>query len=171
MKKIIVTLLLLPTILFSQGKKLQKADSLFNKQEYIDAIKIYKSCIDNGNQNPVILEKIANAYYNNASYIEANTWYTKLYDKSPKMKGEYHYRYDSGREGDMARIGFSPRKGQTVLYITDGFAGHAELMAELGKYKTGKSCLYIKRLSDVDEAVLEQLCAASLKYMDSKYPE
>ncbi len=93
MKKIIVTLLLLPTILFSQGKKLQKADSLFNKQEYIDAIKIYKSCIDNGNQNPVILEKIANAYYNNASYIEANTWYTKLYDKSPKMKGEYHYRY------------------------------------------------------------------------------
>jgi len=93
MKKIIVTLILLPTILFSQGKKLQKADSLFNKQEYIDAIKIYKSCIDNGNQNPVILEKIANAYYNNASYIEANTWYTKLYDKSPKMKGEYHYRY------------------------------------------------------------------------------
>ena len=93
MKKIIVTLLLLPTILFSQGKKLQKADSLFNKQEYIVAIKIYKSCIDNGNQNPVILEKIANAYYNNASYIEANTWYTKLYDKSPKMKGEYHYRY------------------------------------------------------------------------------
>jgi outer membrane protein OmpA-like peptidoglycan-associated protein len=93
MKKIIVTLLLLPTILFSQEKKLQKADSLFNKQEYIDAIKIYKSCIDNGNQNPVILEKIANAYYNNASYIEANTWYTKLYDKSPKMKGEYHYRY------------------------------------------------------------------------------
>lgn len=93
MKKIIVTLLLLPTILFSQGKKLQKADSLFNKQEYIEAIKIYKSCIDNGNQNPVILEKIANAYYNNASYIEANTWFTKLYDKSPKMKGEYHYRY------------------------------------------------------------------------------
>ncbi len=85
--------------------------------------------------------------------------------------GQYHYKYDSGREGDMARIGFSPRKGQTVLYITDGFAGHADLMAKLGKYKTGKSCLYIKRLSDVDEAVLEQLCAASLKYMDSKYPE
>lgn len=93
MKKIIFTLLLLPTILFSQGKKLQKADSLFNKQEYVDAIKIYKSCIDNGNQNAVVLEKIANAYYFNASYIEANTWYTKLYDKSPKMKGEFHYRY------------------------------------------------------------------------------
>jgi hypothetical protein len=103
---------------------------------------------------------------------------TRLTGHAPKMWGpsiigfgQYHYKYDSGREGDMARIGFSPRKGQTVLYITDGFAGHAELMAELGKYKTGKSCLYIKRLSDVDEAVLEQLCAASLRYMDSKYPE
>lgn len=103
---------------------------------------------------------------------------TRLTGHPPKMWGpsiigfgQYHYKYDSGREGDMARIGFSPRKGQTVLYITDGFAGHAELMAKLGKYKTGKSCLYIKRLSDVDEAVLEQLCVASLNYMGDKYPE
>jgi len=103
---------------------------------------------------------------------------TRLTGHPPKMWGpsiigfgEYHYRYDSGREGDMARIGFSPRKGQTVLYITDGFAGHADLMAKLGKYKTGKSCLYIKRLSDVDAAVLEQLCAQSLSYMGAKYPE
>jgi hypothetical protein len=103
---------------------------------------------------------------------------TRLTGHAPKMWGpsiigfgEYHYKYDSGREGDMARIGFSPRKGQTVLYITDGFAGHADLMAKLGKYKTGKSCLYIKRLSDVDAAVLEQLCAQSLSYMGAKYPE
>lgn len=85
--------------------------------------------------------------------------------------GSYHYKYDSGREGDMCRIGFSPRKGQTVLYLVDGFEGHAELMARLGKHKTGKSCLYIKRLSDVDEAVLEQLCAESLNWMAAKYPE
>lgn len=85
--------------------------------------------------------------------------------------GSYHYKYDSGREGDMCRIGFSPRKGQTVLYLVDGFEGHAELMARLGKHKTGKSCLYIKRLSEVDEAVLEQLCAESLKWMAAKYPE
>ncbi len=84
--------------------------------------------------------------------------------------GEYHYKYDSGREGDICRIGFSPRKGQTVFYIANGFASHADLMAKLGKYKTSKSCLYIKRLSDVDEAVLEQLCVESLKYMDEKYP-
>ncbi len=85
--------------------------------------------------------------------------------------GQYHYQYASGHEGDMARIGFSPRKGNTVLYITDGFSGHAELMTRLGKYKTGKSCLYIKRLADIDEAVLEQLCAGSLAWMAQKYPE
>ena len=84
--------------------------------------------------------------------------------------GSYHYLYESGREGDMCRIGFSPRKGQTVLYLIDGFAGHAELLAQLGKHKTGKACLYIKRLADLDNAVLEQLCSRSLAYMAKKYP-
>lgn len=84
--------------------------------------------------------------------------------------GRYHYKYDSGREGDMCRIGFSPRKGQTVIYLIDGFAGQAGLLARLGKHKTGKSCLYIKRLADVDEAVLEQLCASSLAHLAEKYP-
>jgi Domain of unknown function (DU1801) len=85
--------------------------------------------------------------------------------------GSYHYVYDSGREGDMCRIGFSPRKGQTVLYLVDGFEGHAELIARLGKHKTGKSCLYVKRLSDIDETVLEELCTRSLAYMAEKYPQ
>lgn len=84
--------------------------------------------------------------------------------------GSYHYKYDSGREGDMCRIGFSPRKGQTVLYLIDGFEGQSDLMARLGKHKTGKSCLNIKRLSDIDEAVLEELCVRSLQYMAEKYP-
>ena len=85
--------------------------------------------------------------------------------------GRCHYKYDSGREGDMPRLGFSPRKGQTVLYITDGYDKYAELMARLGKHKTGKSCLYIKRLSDIDETVLDQLCVESLQWMARKYPE
>ncbi|MBP6580299.1 MAG: DUF1801 domain-containing protein [Sphingorhabdus sp.] len=85
--------------------------------------------------------------------------------------GRYHYRYDSGREGEMCRIGFSPRKGQTVLYLIDGFEGHAELMAKLGKHKAGKSCLYVKRLSDIDLVVLEDMCRSSLAYMAAKYPE
>jgi Domain of unknown function (DU1801) len=84
--------------------------------------------------------------------------------------GQYHYRYDSGREGDMCRIGFSPRKGQTVIYIVDGFPGHADLMTRLGKHKTGKSCLYIKRLSEVDMGVLGELVDASLTEMDRRYP-
>jgi hypothetical protein len=101
----------------------------------------------------------------------------RLTGQPPKMWGpsiigfgSYHYKYDSGREGDMCRIGFSPRKGQTVLYLIDGFAGHAELMTRLGKHKTGKSCLYIKRLGDIDEAVLEQLCTASLDHLAVQYP-
>jgi len=94
----------------------------------------------------------------------------KMWGPSIVGFGSYHYRYESGREGDMCRIGFSPRKGQTVLYLIDGFEGHSELLARLGKHKTGKSCLYIKRLADVDPAVLEQLCHRSLAYMAEKYP-
>ncbi len=85
--------------------------------------------------------------------------------------GSYHYRYDSGHEGDMARITFSPRKANIVLYLADSFDGNAELMAKLGKHKTGTSCLYIKRLSDIDEKVLEQLCVESLKWIAQRYPE
>ena len=85
--------------------------------------------------------------------------------------GSYHYKYESGREGDMCRIGFSPRKGNTVLYLVDGFDDYASLLEKLGKHKTGKSCLYIKRLSDVDDGVLEQLIVESLAYMAQKYPE
>lgn len=85
--------------------------------------------------------------------------------------GRYHYRYDSGREGHAGRIGFSPRAKELVLYLIGGFPRHQALMDRLGKYKTGKSCLYIKRLSDVDEAVLEELIAEALAYMRGKYPE
>jgi hypothetical protein len=85
--------------------------------------------------------------------------------------GTYHYIYDSGREGDMCRIGFSPRKGKLVLYIFDGFPKYAEILARLGKHKTGKSCLYITRLADVDSDVLAELCTASLAHMQSLYPQ
>jgi hypothetical protein len=85
--------------------------------------------------------------------------------------GRYHYRYDSGREGDAYRIGFSPRKGQTVLYLAEGYEGKEALLPRLGKHKMGKACLYIKRLSDVDIAVLEKMIADSLAYMDAKYPK
>ncbi|MAT53350.1 MAG: hypothetical protein CMN32_02635 [Saprospirales bacterium] len=84
--------------------------------------------------------------------------------------GTYHYKYESGREGDFMRTGFSPRKTALTVYIMPGFGRYEELMAKLGKYKTGKSCLYIKRLSDVDQGVLRELIAESVAYMDEKYP-
>ena len=76
--------------------------------------------------------------------------------------GSYHYRYESGREGDMLRIGFSPRKGQSVLYGLGIADADADTMARLGKCKTGKGCLYVKRLSDIELGALEDLCRASL---------
>ena len=84
--------------------------------------------------------------------------------------GRYHYKYESGREGDMARIGFSPRKGQTVVYLVDGYGDRADQLARLGRHKIGKSCLYIKRLSDIDVTVLEEMVVGSLAYMAKKYP-
>lgn len=84
--------------------------------------------------------------------------------------GTYHYKYDSGHEGDMCRLGFSPRKAELVLYVLTESAGQEAQLARLGKHKTGKCCLYIKKLSDVDEAVLEELTAGALAYMDEKYP-
>jgi len=71
--------------------------------------------------------------------------------------GGYHYTYDSGREGDAPLIGFSPRKAATVLYHVTGFSDSEALLAKLGKHTTGKGCLYIKKLADVDQEVLEAL--------------
>lgn len=83
--------------------------------------------------------------------------------------GSYHYKYDSGREGDFMKVGFSPRAQNLSLYIMTGFDRYEELMTKLGKYKTGKSCLYIKKLEDVDQEVLKELIAASYEKMTSKY--
>ena len=83
--------------------------------------------------------------------------------------GKYHYRYESGREGDMFLTGFSPRKTALTAYIMGGFTAYDDLMSKLGKYKIGKSCLYISRLSNVDQGVLEDLIGQSLTYMRDKY--
>ena len=77
--------------------------------------------------------------------------------------GSQHYKYASGREGDWFKIGFAPRKSALTVYITSSYEQYPELMAKLGKYKTGMSCLHIKRLADVDTAVLKQLLTRALK--------
>ena len=83
--------------------------------------------------------------------------------------GEYHYKYESGREGDWFLTGFSPRKQNLTLYIMSGFSRYDVLMKKLGKYKTGKSCLYIRRLDDIDLAVLKELITLSVKYLATRY--
>jgi len=94
----------------------------------------------------------------------------KMWGASIVGFGEYHYKYDSGREGDMCRIGFSPRAQNLTLYMITGYSEKGDELARLGKHKLGKSCLYIKRLSDVDEDVLEEMIVKDLKAMDEKYP-
>jgi len=79
--------------------------------------------------------------------------------------GSYHYKYASGREGDWMLTGFSPRKQNLTLYIMPGFENYGSLLKDLGKHATGKSCLYIKKLDDVDLKVLKELVTKSVKHM------
>jgi len=84
--------------------------------------------------------------------------------------GDYHYKYDSGREGDFFRAGFSSRAQNISIYVMPGYQDFDEELSRLGPYKMGKSCLYIKRLSDVNEDVLKEIITKGLKVMEEKYP-
>ncbi len=85
--------------------------------------------------------------------------------------GSYHYRYASGQEADWPITGFSPRKQNLSIYIMTGFEEADELLTRLGKHKTGKSCLYVNKLADVDLDVLEKLVRASVAEMKRRYPD
>ncbi len=89
----------------------------------------------------------------------------KMWGSSIVGFGSYHYKGASGREGDWMLVGFSPRKQNLTLYIMAGFERYDELMKKLGKFSTGKSCLYIKKLADVDKKVLKELVSESVQYM------
>ena len=81
--------------------------------------------------------------------------------------GTYHYKYESGREGDWFVAGFSPRKQNLTLYIMAGFSQYDELLSKLGKFKTGKSCLYINKIADVDLPTLKELIKQSVAYVST----
>jgi hypothetical protein len=83
--------------------------------------------------------------------------------------GACHYKYDSGREGDMPLAAFSPRKAATVIYVTESFPGAEALLAKLGNHATGNACLYIKKLADVDQTVLETLVVKSVAAARAKH--
>lgn len=93
----------------------------------------------------------------------------KMWGSSIVGFGSYHYKYESGREGDAMKIGFSPRKANIVLYIMSGFEAYKDKLENFGKFKTGKSCLYINKLADIDQAILRDMIAADVEHMNAKY--
>lgn len=95
---------------------------------------------------------------------EAKMWGTSIIGFD-----EYHYKYESGREGDSMLAGFSPRKREFAIYIMAGFEPYKELLTSLGKHRHTKSCLYIKQLADIDLDVLKRLIAESVSYMKENY--
>lgn len=94
---------------------------------------------------------------------EAQMWGTSIIGF-----GSYHYKYASGQEGDWMLVGFSPRKQNLTLYIMPGFEQYEELLAKLGKHKTGKACLYINKLADVDQGILKELVQQSVDHMQQQ---
>jgi len=93
----------------------------------------------------------------------------KMWGSSIVGFGSYHYVYQSGREGDWMLTGFSPRKQNLAIYIMAGFSDYGPLLEKLGKHKTGKSCLYVNKLADVDINVLRELVRRGVRSMRKKY--
>jgi hypothetical protein len=93
----------------------------------------------------------------------------KMWGTSIVGFGTYEYTYESGHSGTWMLCGFAPRKQNLVIYIMSGFARYPALMKEIGKHKTGKSCLYIKKLDDIDRKVLAELIRESVNFMRDKY--
>ena len=83
--------------------------------------------------------------------------------------GSYHYKYDSGHEGDAPLVGFSPRKNEFALYLTSQFDKREELLKQFGKHKSAKACIYVKKLEDVNVDVLKRMIGNSIKYYKEKY--
>ena len=103
-------------------------------------------------------------------FRKVTSWAPVMWGPSIIGYGSYHYVYETGREGDMCATGFSPRKANHSLYIMPGYANFGPILERLGKHSMGKSCLYIKKLADVDLDVLAELIKAGLDDLGAKYP-
>ncbi len=95
----------------------------------------------------------------------------KMYGPSIIGFGNYHFKYDSGHEGDAPLIGFSPRKAAISLYVFTGLDKHEYLLENLGKFKMGKACIYANKLSDINQNSLKELMKETISYLKMKYPE
>jgi hypothetical protein len=124
---------------------------------YIDSIENYLGTLNDATASDTrllieVMQRISNS--------EAKLWNERTLGFST-----YHYKYDSGREGDSFVIGFYPRNGKITIYLMDGTARYTELLSKLGKYSTTGYCVVIKRLSDIDVSILEQLVQQSYNYI------
>ena len=97
-------------------------------------------------------------------------WPPRLWGTSMVGFGHYHYRYDSGHEGESFRVGFSPRRANMVVYIMPGYYDFTDQLARLGPHKMGKSCLYLGRLNKIDLDVLSEMITLGLKRLEDQYP-
>ena len=93
----------------------------------------------------------------------------KMYGPSIVGFGNYHYKYETGHEGDAPLLGFSPRKAAISVYTFTGLEEHEYLLEGLGKFKMGKACLYVKKLSDINLDVLDKMMNETIKYLEKKY--
>ena len=127
-----------------------------------ESVETFLECVQNSEQRDdcfALLEIMEDATGEQAT----------MWGKSIIGFGSYHYKYESGREGDWFLVGFSPRKRSLSLYIMPGFSEYDDMLARLGTCSTGKSCLNVKRLADVDVDVLKELVDASVAHMRETY--
>jgi len=112
----------------------------------------------------------ADALALDALFREVTGWQPRMWGESIVGYGQYHYRYDSGREGDFLATGFSPRKANLSIYILPGYADFGPILADLGKHRIGKSCLYLNKLADIDTEALRRLIRAGLDDLAARWP-
>ncbi|SMH50201.1 DUF1801 domain-containing protein [Maritimibacter sp. HL-12] len=103
-------------------------------------------------------------------FREVTGWRPRMWGPSIVGYGSYRYTYDSGRSGEMCATGFSPRKANLSIYIMPGYADFGDILADLGKHRLGKACLYVNKLADIDRAVLKRLIRAGLDDLAARWP-
>ena len=122
-------------------------------------------------ENVENVKKREDAYRLLDIFTETTGYEAKMWGPSIIGFGTYHYKYDSGHEGDAALVGFSPRKAKTSLYFATGDAKRDELLQDLGKHTVGKACVYINKVADIDEEVLKALIQQSVHFVKKMYPD
>ncbi|WP_375550727.1 DUF1801 domain-containing protein [Rhodophyticola porphyridii] len=112
----------------------------------------------------------ADAVALDALFRQVTGWEPVMWGSSIVGYGQYRYRYENGREGRFLATGFSPRKASLSLYIMPGHAGRGAILPRLGKHRTGRACLYVNKLADIDREVLAELIAAGLEDLGRRWP-